>query len=356
MSQTGLIISEAEDAVVVDFRNAAIMDSSSLRDVEDELYALVDEHKRDRVLLDFSAVRFLASRMLGMLVALHKKAGKIGGKVIICGLPPNLYRVFEVSGLDKVLHFAGNVEEGLAALDSDGVTAAPVELVQAADPARGWSTILNRQIRILFAGALVLVPLAITVWVIWSLGAWLDDLGHRALKGLGTEIQPWPGTGALILFGLIYVIGLLTHLWVFRGFFRLVERLVTHLPGAKTIYESVRDLMKLFGGQSRRMGRVVQCSVPGTDISFLGILTNENPFGVPEGKGHHKVAVYMPYSYMLGGPTVFVSPENIVEVDMSVEQCMKLCATAQIGAEPIVAPTPAKRPARKASRKKRKPS
>jgi len=340
MSKTGLTISEVGDAVVVDFRDAAILDSSGAEAIEEELYALVDQQQRNRILLDFTAVRFLASRMLGTLVALHRKADKRGGKVVLCGLVANLYNVFELSRLDTVLHFAPTVEEGVAVLDRapDAAGSPAADPAAALEPAKGWASLVNKQIRIFFAGALVLVPLAITVWVVWSLGAWLDDLGRRAFESLGTEIKPWPGTGALILLAVIYGIGLLTHLWLFLGFFRLLERLVTYLPGVKTIYESVRDLMKLFGGGSRRMGRVVQYNVPETDISFLGILTNENPLGMPEGQPPHKVSVYMPYSYMLGGITVLVSPENIVEVDMSVEQCMKLCATAQISSKPIVSP------------------
>ena len=81
---------------------------------------------------------------------------------------------------------------------------------------------------------------------------------------------------------------------------------------------------------------------------------------MPEGQRQDKVAVYMPYSYMLGGLTVFVSREHIVEVDMSVEQCMKLCATAQVGSESILpqgagkAQGPADRPSPKKARPARK--
>jgi hypothetical protein len=39
---------------------------------------------------------------------------------------------------------------------------------------------------------------------------------------------------------------------------------------------------------------------------------------------------------MFGGPTFFASPEHIVEVDMSVEQCMKTAATAMVGAQTIL--------------------
>jgi len=345
VSETGLIVSEANGTTIVDFRNTAILDTDAVSAIENELYRLVDDDRRQHILLDFSAVRFLASRMLGALVALHKKAQNIGGKVVLCGLAANLYTVFEVSRLTAVLRFARSIAEGQAVLDADGQAGPADESILAGDDTAPWTDFLKKQLRIFFAGAMVLVPLAITAWIVWSLGFWLDDLGRRAFESLGTQIKPYPGTGALILIAVIYAIGLLTHLWVFRAFFRVLERLVTRLPGAKTIYESVRDLMKLFGGESRRMGRVVQYNVPDTDMTLLGILTNENPLGLPRNVPHRKVAVYVPYSYMLGGLTVFVSPEYLVEVDMSVEQCMKLCATAQVGSGPTVPPEKRELPA-----------
>ena len=327
MAESGLTISTIDDVTVVDFSSAATLNTLGVRAVEDRLYALVDQQNCRKLLLDFREVRFLASQMLGVLVALHKKETNIDGAMVVCGLAANLSKVFRISQLDKVLHFARSVEEGLVFFRSGQ----EADLAEPPVSEKPWARAVKKQIRILFAGAMVLIPLAITVSIVWGLGAWLDDLGSSALTGLGLEWKVPPGLGVLILVGAIYAIGLLTHLWIFRAFFRLVERLVTNLPGAKTIYESVRDLMKLFGGDSEQMGRVVQYSVPGTDMAFLAILTNENPMGVPKDRPDRKVAIYVPYSYMLGGPTVFVSPEHLVDVDMSVEQCMKICAMAQVG-------------------------
>jgi len=353
MSETGLTISQVEGVTVVDFRNASILDAAAVEAVEAELYALVDEQQCTSILLDLSEVRFLASQMLGSLVALHKKAGDIGGRVVLCGLRPFLFRVFQMSRLDTALHFAPNVREGLKTFEVSAEGKAPGGPAEAPGPSR-WERVANRQIRILFAGALVVVPLAVTIWVVWSIGSWLDELGYEALRRLQIEVgeKPPPGPGALIVLAGIYLLGLLTHLWIFRGVFGLLERLVARVPGIKTIYESVRDLMQLFGGESRSMGRVVQYNVPGTDMAVLGILTNEQPRGVAKARGKPKVAVYLPYSYMLGGPTVFVSREQIVEVDMSVEECLKLCTTAQVGSPGKAAALPRRRK-RKAKRKDR---
>jgi uncharacterized membrane protein len=186
---------------------------------------------------------------------------------------------------------------------------------------------MQKQLRILLAGVMVLAPLAVTVWIIWTLGSALDQMG----RNLFAEPDLPTGVGAAVVIVGIYLVGLLTHFWVFRWMLAGLDKLVAHVPGVKTIYESVRDLLKLFGGDSRRMGRVVRYEMPGGDMSMLAILTNEAPAGLdPQDPQGPKVAIYLPYSYMFGGITIFVSPENIREVDMPVEQALKLCATAQV--------------------------
>jgi uncharacterized membrane protein len=188
---------------------------------------------------------------------------------------------------------------------------------------------MNKQLRILLAGAMVVIPVAITVWVIWAIGSGLDNLVKGPLNQHGIRLPT--GAGALIVIGATYLVGLMMRLWIFRGMLAGFERLVVRVPGVKTIYESVRDLMKLFGSDSHRMGRVVQYTPPGTDMVLLGILTNERP-KVGLDSESRRVAVYLPYSYMFGGLTIYVSPEHLREVDMPVEQALKLSATAQVGA------------------------
>lgn len=191
---------------------------------------------------------------------------------------------------------------------------------------------MQKQIRIFLAGSVVVVPLAITVYVVWSVGTWLDGLVSVPLADRGVGLPR--GVGALIIVAAIYGVGLLTHLWGFRLAFSLIDRLLASLPGIKTLYESVRDLMKLFGGAAGRAGKAVRYSPPGSDASMLGILTNDRPAGVAgPGEADRVVAVYLPLSYMVGGPTLYVSPAHLRNVDLSVEQVLKLAATAHLGAK-----------------------
>lgn len=207
---------------------------------------------------------------------------------------------------------------------------------------------MKRQIGILLAGAFLVTPFAVTLWVVWKVGSGIDWLGASILRTIharifGQSSPDWllPGIGILLVLGAIYLIGLMTHMVVFRWFWAGVERLIGRLPGIKTIYLSVRDLMGLFGSKSQGMGRVVEYTPPGSTLSMLGILTNENPLGVNEGP--RRVAVYFPLAYMIGGPICLVDPAHLRDVNMAPEVCLKLCATACIGSKSD-APEPAPKP------------
>jgi uncharacterized membrane protein len=189
---------------------------------------------------------------------------------------------------------------------------------------------MKKHIGILVAGALVVVPFAITIWVVVQVGTALDGMVGGPLRQWSFPV--FPGVGAVVVVIALYLVGLLTRFWVFRVLLALLERFVSRLPGAKTVYESVRDLLKLFGGNASRMGRVVLYTAPGTQMAILAILTNERPPGLGEA-GQGRVAIYVPYSYMFGGITVFVPKTCLHEIDLSVEQALKLSATAQVGAE-----------------------
>ena len=117
----------------------------------------------------------------------------------------------------------------------------------------------------------------------------------------------------------------------------LLEKLFGRLPVIKTLYESVRDILQLFGGQGERMGQVVRFRMPGTEADLLGIRTSTAPRGAP---GGGKVAVYLPMSYQLGGFTLYVKPDAVEPVDMSVEEALKIAATADAGVAETAPPAP----------------
>jgi anti-anti-sigma factor len=117
MMSSELVITKVADATIADFRNAAVLDGETVERIGNALYKLVDGQAQRKIVLDFTNVRFLSSTMLGVVIALHKKAAAIKGKVVICGLKPDLYKVFKIMKLDKLLKFAPDEHDALEMLD-----------------------------------------------------------------------------------------------------------------------------------------------------------------------------------------------------------------------------------------------
>ncbi len=191
---------------------------------------------------------------------------------------------------------------------------------------------MTKQLQIVLAGLLVVVPIAATLWVVlWAAEA-IDAMGEGLFDLLGTGIDLPPYLGIAIVLALLYVVGLLTRMWIFAGLFRLTDKLFSSVPGVKAIYESVRDLLKLFGGDADKMGKVVLYRQPSTELILLGIMTNTSPVGVDDNTDDDRVAVYQPFAYMFGGPILYVPRSHVTEIDMTVEQALKLATTAHVGA------------------------
>jgi anti-anti-sigma factor len=57
------------------------------------------------VLIDLTAVTFCDSTALGVLVGTHRRLQGEGRRLEICAASPSVRHLFEVSGLDHVLHF-----------------------------------------------------------------------------------------------------------------------------------------------------------------------------------------------------------------------------------------------------------
>ena len=101
--------------VVIDFLDAAIMDTLQIQQISEELYELVDKQDHKYILLDFSNVRFLSSQTLGALINLHKKLTARKGWFGICGLKRELHNIFELTQLDKIFNFYKNEPQALEA-------------------------------------------------------------------------------------------------------------------------------------------------------------------------------------------------------------------------------------------------
>ena len=65
------------------------------------------------VILDFTGVRYMNSSNLARVLRLRKHLVEIDGRLVLCGMSPQIGSVFSVTGLDKIFNVAADVEEAV---------------------------------------------------------------------------------------------------------------------------------------------------------------------------------------------------------------------------------------------------
>ncbi|MBN1553777.1 MAG: STAS domain-containing protein [Phycisphaerae bacterium] len=115
---SNIVVSEAEGVTTVSLRMSSILDGPVIEDVGRTLFGLVEEKAVDKLVVDFHAVSFLSSSMLGVLVSLQKKAAANDGNVVLCGLRPSLMKIFTITRLEKIFTFADNESKAVRKLNS----------------------------------------------------------------------------------------------------------------------------------------------------------------------------------------------------------------------------------------------
>jgi uncharacterized membrane protein len=184
---------------------------------------------------------------------------------------------------------------------------------------------------IFFQGLVTILPLAVTVFVLFWLGMAAEGTLGVVIKW--TLPQNWyvPGMGVVAGVGVIFLVGLLVNIWGVPQVIHLGELLIGRIPLVKTVYGAVRDLLGFFStpGRSHGVSKVVIVTLTDTNIRVVGLLTREHFDDLPEGLGGTGyVVVYVPYSYQIGGFTILVPRERVQPIDMPLEDAMRFIVTA----------------------------
>ncbi len=110
-----LEVEDIGDITVVNFVDKKILDEQNIQVIGEQLFSLVDELGRRKVLLNFKNVEFLSSAALGKLITLNRKLQSAGGKLVLCEIDPQIYEVFEITKLNKLFTINNDEQGGLQA-------------------------------------------------------------------------------------------------------------------------------------------------------------------------------------------------------------------------------------------------
>ena len=203
--------------------------------------------------------------------------------------------------------------------------------------------------KLFIQGLLAILPVALTIYILYWLAVSAESISGKAIRLILPEKFYLPGMGVLASFFVILAIGFLLKLWLFRKIFQWGENIIEKLPLIKFFYNSIRDLTSFFdSSKNKDFNKVVMVTLIEDDIKIMGLVTREDFEGLPEKiYKDDKVAVYLPWSYQLGGFTIMVSKSKLEPIELSVEQALRFMLTAGVSTEKEKANTQRKKKGKK---------
>jgi uncharacterized membrane protein len=178
-------------------------------------------------------------------------------------------------------------------------------------------------------GLIAILPLAATIGILSWMGAFAESLLGGILKLLLPDSWYVPGMGLLAGIIVVFIIGLLANVYIFRHFYRIFERMIDRIPLVKTIFNSIRDIAAFLSTSKKNTEEQTPVLVRiSDDIRLIGFITCSSVPFVPD---EELVSVYMPMSYQIGGYTVFLPKSRLQPLAMPVEDAMRLVLTAGMG-------------------------
>lgn len=175
-------------------------------------------------------------------------------------------------------------------------------------------------------GLIAILPLALTVYLLVLLVAWLESTAMTLLSPFIGSFYV-PGMGLVLGILGIFALGALLSGARVQKVMAYVEMPFTTVPVVKSIYSSLKSFADYFSPRSKQDGpaqQVVLLRLPDQPLEVVGLITRHGVDGLPEGfLQDDRVAVYLPMGYMIGGYTVFVPRSWVHPIAMSVEEAMR---------------------------------
>lgn len=189
---------------------------------------------------------------------------------------------------------------------------------------------------IFLRGLITFLPIALTIYILYAGVIIVENLLGNMIR----EAFPGayvPGLGFALTIVLIFMFGLMLNNFFINAIYEGLERRLLKFPLINTVYSPLRDVMHLFSKKGQnQMKSVVMVDMTGTGMHALGLVTREIFDDIESLKDHanDKIAVYVPWSYGIGGFTYLVSRSQVIPVDIPVDRALTLALTGWVKSTP----------------------
>ena len=180
-----------------------------------------------------------------------------------------------------------------------------------------------------FAGAVVLIPIGITIY----LTLFIIKISTKILP---KELNPnhylhieIPGIEILISVLLITIIGWLSLSFLGRKILEIINRLFKKIPILRTIYSAIGQMTETFTATDKNQKSVVLIEYPRKGVWAIGFATKENKGLISKETKQELVNVFLPTTPNPTSGFLLMIPKNdLIYLDISFEQASKFIVSA----------------------------
>jgi len=184
-----------------------------------------------------------------------------------------------------------------------------------------------------FAGLLVLIPLVLTIYVVWQLFVGIDGLLNEHITraifrslGIETAMRTIPGLGLLALMILILGVGFVARNYFGRKLISLGELILSRIPVVRHIYTTFQQISQAFlADHSETFKNAVLFEYPRKGIYSIGFITQDTKGPIQQALPDDVYSVFLPTTpNPTSGYLLYVPKKDLRILNVSVEEALKL--------------------------------
>ena len=191
----------------------------------------------------------------------------------------------------------------------------------------------------LIAGLLVWMPLGVTFLVIRAIVGLLDSTllllpeGYHPDQLLGIHI---PGIGVLLAIILVLVTGMIVANFLGKRIILFWEQLLAKIPLVRSLYAAIKQIMEaVLSTDAQSFRKVLLIEYPRKGLWSLAFMTSENLGEVQSKTAKAVISVFIPTTpNPTSGFIIMVPSDDVVELNMSVEDGLKMIISLGVAVPP----------------------
>ena len=185
-------------------------------------------------------------------------------------------------------------------------------------------------------GLVVVVPVGVTIWLIWTVVGWIDSFVIPLVpdrftpeRYIGINLR---GVGVVFLLIFTIIVGWIAKGYIGRSMIHWAEGLVDRTPVVRSIYSGIKQIAEtIFAQTEASFDRACLVEYPRRGIWAIGFVstTAKGEIAASTSANGQMVSVFVPTTpNPTSGFLLFFPRSDIIELEMSVEDAAKLVISA----------------------------